>query len=157
VAALVEMCQDPDIPRWTGVPSPYGEDQAHAYLTRVADGLAEGTRASFAIVDANDGRLVGTAGLMAIDWPLACAEVGYMLAARARGGGAASRAVQLLAAWAFGTLGLERLELHIDRHNTASRAVAARTGFTRIAEALVQRPETAHYVDDIYFARMRGG
>lgn len=51
------------------------------------------------------------------------------LAAAARGRGAASRAVQLLVGWAFGPLGLERLELHIDRRNLASQAVAARTGF----------------------------
>ncbi len=89
-------------------------------------------------------------------WALGCAEVGYMLAAGARGRGVASRTVQLLAGWAFGTLGLERLELHIDRHNAASCAVAARTGFTRVAAPVVQRAETAHFLDDIFFARMRG-
>ena len=155
VAALVEICQDPEIPRWTLVPSPYGETEARAYLARVAEGLAAGTRASFAIVDANDGRLLGTAGLMAIDRALGCAEIGYMLAANARGRGAASRSVQLLAGWAFGTLGLERLELHIDCHNAASCAVAQRTGFARVAAPVVQRAETAHFVDDIFFARMR--
>ena len=155
VAPIVEICQDPEIPRWTLVPSPYGEDDARDYLARVADGLAAGTRASFAIVDANDGRLLGTAGVMAIDWALGCAEIGYMLAAHARGRGAASRAVQLLAEWAFGTLGLERLELHIDIHNAASRAVAERTGFARVAEPVIQRAETAHFANDIFFARLR--
>lgn len=155
VAPIVEICQDPEIPRWTLVPSPYGEDDARDYLARVADGLAAGTRASFAIVDANDGRLLGTAGLHAIDRALGCAEIGFMLAADARGRGAASRAVQLLAGWAFGPLGLERLELHIDRHNAASLAVAGRTGFAQVDEPLVQRAETAHFVDDIFFARLR--
>jgi RimJ/RimL family protein N-acetyltransferase len=152
---IVEICQDPEIPRWTMVPSPYSEADAHAYLERVADGWATGTRASFAIVDAGDGHMLGTAGLMAIDAPPAGAEIGYMLAAPARGRGAASRAVRLLVEWAFGTLGLERLELHIDRDNTASCAVAARTGFVRVAEPVIQRPETAHFADDIYFARLR--
>lgn len=157
VAPIVEICQDPEIPRWTLVPRSYGEDDARDYFARVAEGLAAGTRASFAIVDANDGRLLGTAGLMTIDWTLGCAEIGYMLGAHARGRGAASRAVRLLAGWAFGTLGLERLELHIDRHNVRSRAVAARTGFACVAEPVVQRPETAHFADDIFFARLRDG
>ena len=155
VAPIAEICQDPEIPRWTLVPSPYGEDDARDYLAHVAAGLAAGTRASFAIVGAHDGRLLGNAGLHAIDWASACAEVGFMLAAHARGRGVASRAVQLLAGWAFGTLALERLELHIDRDNAASLAVAERTGFARVAEPVVRRPETAHFANDIFFARLR--
>ncbi|MEA2194905.1 MAG: hypothetical protein QOG42_1339 [Solirubrobacteraceae bacterium] len=54
-------------------------------------------------------------------------------------------------------LGLERLGRQIDRHRSASHAVAARTGLTPIAEPVLQRPETAHVVDDIFCARMRGG
>jgi RimJ/RimL family protein N-acetyltransferase len=153
VRAIVEICQDPEIPRWTLVPSPYTADDARAYLARVAEGLAAGTRAAFAIVDAGDGRMLGTVALVAIDRALGCAEIGYTLAAAARGRGAASRAVRLLAGWAFGALGLGRLELRIDERNLASRAVAVRTGFERVAEPLLQRPETAHFTDDIYFAR----
>ena len=94
---------------------------------------------------------------MAIDHELGCGEIGYMLAAPARGRGAATRAVRLLVDWAFETLGLERLELHIDTHNAPSLAVAARAGFTEVAEPVVQRAETAHFTDDIFFARTRGG
>jgi RimJ/RimL family protein N-acetyltransferase len=153
--AIVEICQDPAIPRWTIVPSPYSEADARGYLERAADGWATGTHASFAIVDAGDGHLLGTAGLMAFHAAPPAAEIGYMLAAPARGRGAASRTVQLLAQWAFGTLGLERLELHIDRDNAASCAVAARTGFVRVAEPVIRRPETAHFTHDVYFARLR--
>jgi RimJ/RimL family protein N-acetyltransferase len=156
IPVLVEICQDPEIARRTLVPSPYAADDARAYLARVAEGLAAETRASFAIMDAADGQMLGTAGLMAIDRVLGCAEIGYTLAEPARGRGAASRAVQLLAGWAFGPLDLRRLELHIDKRNLASRAVAARTGFDRVAEPLVQRPETAHFTNDMYFARSRG-
>ena len=155
VPALVEICEDPEISRWTLVPSPCTADDARAYLARVAEGLAAATRASFAIVDAADGVILGTAGLVAIDRALGCAEIGYSLAKAARGRGAASRAVRLLAGWAFGPLDLGRLELHIDKRNVASRAVAARTGFDRVPEPLVRRPETAHFTDDIYFARTR--
>jgi RimJ/RimL family protein N-acetyltransferase len=157
VGAIVEICQDPEIPRWTPVPSPYREAEARAYLQRVADGWATGTHASFAIVDAGDGRMLGTAALMALDAAPSAAEIGYVLAAPARGRGAVTRTVQLLAGWAFGTLGLERLELHIDRDNAASCAVAARTGFVRVAEPVIRRPETAHYTNDVYFARLAPG
>jgi RimJ/RimL family protein N-acetyltransferase len=157
VAALVEICRDPAVPRWTLVPDDYSEQDADDHLVRVADGLAAGTRASFAVTDADGGRLLGSAGLVAIDHALGCGEIGYMLAARARGHGAATRAVHLIAGWAFETLGLERLELHIDKHNAPSLAVAARAGFTEVAEPVMQRAETAHFTDDIFFARTRTG
>jgi len=152
---LVEICQDPHISRWTLVPSPYSRQDACEYLARVSAGLAAGTRASFAIVDVHDGCVLGTADLMAIDHALGCCEIGYIPAAPARGRGAASRAVELLAGWAFQTLKLNRLELHIDKHNAASLAVAARTAFQPVAEPVVQRAETAHFTDDLFFARTR--
>jgi RimJ/RimL family protein N-acetyltransferase len=49
VAALVDACQDPEIPRFTLVPSPYTEDHARAWLRRVAAGRMAGTRMTFAI------------------------------------------------------------------------------------------------------------
>jgi RimJ/RimL family protein N-acetyltransferase len=156
VPALVEICQDPEIPRWTLTPSPYTASDARAWLGRIAEAQATGNHVTFAIVDAGEGRLLGTAGLMAIDWALSCAEIGYSLAAHARGRGAASRAVALLADWAFGPLDLNRLELHIAEGNGASRAVAVRAGFHRVAEPLIHRPETAQFTDDIYFVRTRG-
>jgi RimJ/RimL family protein N-acetyltransferase len=59
------------------------------------------------------------------------AEVSYFLAARARGRGLATRAVGLAARWAFGELGLARLELRAHPANEASHRVAERAGFRR--------------------------
>jgi RimJ/RimL family protein N-acetyltransferase len=156
VPALVEACQDPEIPRWTPVPSPYGETEARAYLRRAADGWDGGARATFAVVDAGDrGPPLGAADLHAFDWDLRVADVGYWVAAPARGRGVARRAVELLAGWAFGTLGLERLELHANEGNAASQAVARRAGFARSDGPLVPRPACDH-MPDVFFARGRG-
>jgi RimJ/RimL family protein N-acetyltransferase len=156
IPALVAICQDPEIPRWTLVPSPYGEADARAWFEHVAEGLATGTRITFAIADAGDaGALLGSVGLQAIDWDVRAADVGYMLGAHARGRGVATRALALTAAWAFGELDFERLELRTMKENAASRAVAERAGFARVPIALVQRPECDH-MPDIYFARLRG-
>jgi RimJ/RimL family protein N-acetyltransferase len=156
IPALVAICQDPEIPRWTLIPSPYGEADARAWLEHVADGLATGTRVTFAIADAGDtGALLGSVGLQAIDWDMRAADVGYMLGAHARGRGLATRALQLAADWAFAELGLERVELRTMHQNAASRAVAERAGFARVPAPLVRRPECDH-MPDIYFARLRG-
>ena len=156
VGALVEACQDPEIPRFTLVPSPYTDDHARAWLQRVADGRAAGTRMMFAIVDARAGdALLGTAGLNVIDREQRAADVGYWLAAPARGRGIATRAVELVAGWAFETLGLERLELRAQEHNHASRAVAGRAGFVPVAAPVVDRPECDH-LPDVFYARLCG-
>lgn len=120
IPALVAALQDPDIPRFTRVPSPYGEAQAREFL-------ASDTELSFAIVEA--GRLVGGAGLLrAAEGRV---EVGYWVARDARGRGVATRAVRLLARLAFDELGFERVELHADVENLASHRVAENAGFTR--------------------------
>jgi RimJ/RimL family protein N-acetyltransferase len=156
VDALVDACQDPQIPRFTLVPSPYTARHAHDWLQRVADGRARGTRMTFAIVEAPAGDvLLGAAGLNVIDWDQRAADVGYWLAAPARGRGVASRAVRLVASWAFDTIGLERLELRAVEHNHPSRAVAERTGFEAVPAPLIHRPECDH-MPDVFYARLRG-
>lgn len=132
--ALVDACQDPEIARWTKVPSPYGEANARAFLMRRYDDLQSGRSASFAIVSsANLESLIGTAALMRFAWEHERGEVGYWLAAPARGHGHATRAVRMLSEWGFTALGLERIELMAATANPASQAVAARAGFTREA------------------------
>lgn len=157
VDALVEACQDPEIPRFTLVPSPYTERHAREWLRRVAENRASGTGMTFAIVDAPAGDvLLGTIGLNVIDWERRAADLGYWLAAPARGRGVASRAVRLVEAWAFDTLGLDRLELRAQEHNHASRAVAERTGFEPVEAPVIHRPECDH-MPDVFYARLRGG
>jgi RimJ/RimL family protein N-acetyltransferase len=154
-AAHVEICQDPDIARFTTVPSPYGEADARAYLQRVTEGVAAGTLIVLAVVDAVDhGVLLGSIGLHAISPELGAAEVGYLLAAPARGRGYATRAVRLIVAWAFGTIGLARVELRAMAENAASRAVAARAGFHQVDAPFLHRPELDH-LPDVFFARLR--
>jgi RimJ/RimL family protein N-acetyltransferase len=155
VAALVEACQDPEIARRTLVPSPYTEDDARSYLQRVTAGWQDGGRASFAVVEATGHDVpLGAAGLPVIDWHQLAADVGYWLAAPARGRGFATRAVELLAGWAFGPLGLERLELRTNEDNAASHAVARRAGFAPSDRPLVHRPECDH-MPDVFFMRLR--
>jgi len=57
------------------------------------------------------------------------AMVRYWLLPEARGRGVATRAVRLLAGWAFSTLGLGRLAAFIEFENRASAAVLERCGF----------------------------
>lgn len=131
---LVAACQDREISRWTRVPYPYGPSDARAYLLQRHDSLQAGTAAPFAIVSAADrDHLLGSISLMRFSWQHARAEVGYWLAREARGQGHVTRAVRLITAWGFRSLGLERIELMAATGNPASQRVAERCGFTREA------------------------
>ena len=131
---LVLACQDPEISRWTRVPYPYGSADARAYLLQRHDSLHAGVAAPFAIVlTADRDHLLGSISLMRFSWQHARAEVGYWLAKDARGHGHVTRAVRLITAWGFRSLGLQRIDLMAATGNPASQAVAERCGFTREA------------------------
>ncbi len=128
---LVDACQDPEISRWTRVPSRYGESDARRYLQHRYDMAFGGLAAPFAIVRAPDGELLGSITLTRIVWEHARAEVGYWLAEPARGEGHATRAVTLACEWGFQQLGLDRIALLAATDNGASQRVAERSGFAR--------------------------
>lgn len=102
-------------------------------IRRIAavDRLREaGTALYCAIVAAEDrAEVLGEVSLSGIDAVHARATVGYWLVPAARGRGAATSAVRLLAAWAFAELGLARLELTCGPDNVGSQQVAVRSGF----------------------------
>ena len=82
---------------------------------------------AFVITDATSGELVGCCGVD--DWTAEdVAQLGYWIAADARGRGYATRAVILLTRWLF-DLGAARVFLTIVAGNQASIAVARRAGF----------------------------
>lgn len=128
VGLLDELVADPEVQRFTRIPSPPPEGFAGTWLERYREGRRTGTLAGFAILD-EGGTPIGVAVVPRIDRDGRIAELGYMVAAGARGRGAATEALRLLSAWALAELGSQRLELLIDVDNEASKRVAARCGY----------------------------
>lgn len=156
ITALVNACQDPEIARWTRVPTPYGESDARAYLLARYDATFAGLNAPFAIVEAAGGALMGSISLMRFAWEHARGEVGYWLAGEARGRGHATRAVRLICAWGFDALGLERVDLLAATGNQPSQAVALRAGFTREAVLRSYLQGTFERQDMVAFGLLAG-
>jgi [ribosomal protein S5]-alanine N-acetyltransferase len=129
--AIVAAAQDPEIPRWTRAPSPYGEQDARQFRRSVNNGLQAGTDLAALIVDADTDELIGAVGIHGIDPESGRCSAGYWVAATARGRGVAARALRLLCAYAFEELGVKRVELWIDPENKRSLGVAEAVGFTR--------------------------
>ncbi|MCF2533917.1 GNAT family N-acetyltransferase [Yinghuangia soli] len=131
-AARVAL-EDPDIQRWRA-PRPPGDDDGtwrdpKAWLAKRVGFWAEGKHACFIIMDAVTGAVLGDVSIQHIDTHLRTAEVGYWLMPEARGAGVATHGVATASRWAFGALGIHRLTLIHAAPNTASCAVANRTGF----------------------------
>src|SRR5215208_4074521 len=81
---IVAACPDPEIPRWTRVPSPYTREDAERFVAIAATEAAAGDGVALAVCDSGD-RLIGTVGLMEVDRARGGAEIGYWAAAPARG------------------------------------------------------------------------
>ena len=134
--AVVAACQDPEIPRWTRVPSPYGPADYDEYLAVSAEEARAGRGVNLLAFDA-DGRLLGSFSVMEIDRARGYGEIGYWVAAEARTRGVATRAVRLLAGWARDALGLRELEILPHPDNPPSRRVAEKAGFADTGERRV--------------------
>lgn len=126
--AVHAACQDDQVQQWTTVPSPYTRTDARQWVSEVSPaGWATGAAASFGVLDATGGALLGSVGLA---FKPAGAEVGYWTAGGVRGRGVAAEAVAAACRWAFGAVGVERVTWQAYLGNWGSRAVAERCGFT---------------------------
>ncbi|MGH2994851.1 MAG: GNAT family N-acetyltransferase [Gaiellaceae bacterium] len=138
IPAIAEACQDPEVPRWTRVPSPYTVEDARAFQARASEG-------AFAVVDRRTGEFLGMIGVRDIGDSVG--QIGYWMKREARGRGVATRALRLVSEWAFDALKLARLQLITEPENVASQRVAEKAGFQRegllraFAEIKGRRPD----------------
>jgi RimJ/RimL family protein N-acetyltransferase len=124
------MLLDPDVVRWNPGPDP-GDldlDEARAWCRRGAD-WSDGGHATFSMLDATTGRLLGNLSLHKIDHEQQDAEIGYRVAPWARGQGIATAGVAAVTRWAFGALDLMRIEAFHAVTNPASCRVAEKAGY----------------------------
>ncbi|MEW1629914.1 GNAT family N-acetyltransferase [Streptomyces sp. NPDC089173] len=122
-------CQDPDIQRWTVIPSPYRLTDAELFTAKLAPaGWRDDSAYSFALELPESATLVGALSIDRRSRPGAY-EVGYWSTKEHRGRGYVTEAVLGSARWAFTALRADRLEWRAEIGNLASRAVALRAGF----------------------------
>jgi RimJ/RimL family protein N-acetyltransferase len=131
--AVTAACQDPEIQRWTFVPSPYRREHAEAWIAAAPQRARDGVAVTL-LAFGGEGRLAGSFSLMELDLERGYGEIGYWVAPWARGRGVATRSVRLVHEWAVGTLGLRRLEILPHAENAPSRRVAERCGYADTGE-----------------------
>ena len=116
---------DPAIQRWHVKSMDEGE--ARAWIAHWPARWAAETGAGWAVT--RDGATaVGQVSLSRLDLSQGVASVSYWILPEARGAGLAHRALDALAGWVFGTLGLYRLQASHSTANPASCRVAEKAG-----------------------------
>jgi RimJ/RimL family protein N-acetyltransferase len=105
VPGIVMAFSDPVMQRFSWRTTPYTETDARDYFAEQEEARLRGDELNFALVEPHDqGVVLGAASLYEVRLDKGCAAVGYWLAPEARGRGAATHAVRLLARWAFAEL-----------------------------------------------------
>lgn len=136
---IVEGCQDPEIIRWTAVPSPYDISDARTFLN---DRLTptQWWRNPTWVITETDNRWGGTVDLRPDGE--GAAEIGYLIAPRLRERGIGTAAIRLVCTWALHQWGLQVITWTSVVGNTASRALAEKVGFRIHAD--ISRLAVAH-------------
>lgn len=126
--AVHAAAQDPDIQRWTTIPSPYLPEHARGFTEQLApEGWANHSAFTFGVFLPDD----SLTGLLSLTMrSLGTAEIGFWTTREHRGNGYTTEAAVTASRWAFTHLAVDRVEWRAEVGNTASLAVARHAGFT---------------------------
>lgn len=131
VPRIVEACADERTQHWLGrLPDPYTDDAARAFLETVREKRATNGGVTWAITEpeASGDLLLGNVSVFD-HTPEVEVEIGYWAHPSARGQGVLTRALPLVTAYAFETLGVNRVKVMAAVGNAASRHVIEASGF----------------------------
>lgn len=133
-APYAAMLAEPETARFiTRRGRPYGEREAWAEMAFFAGHWQLLGHGMFVVEELESGAFLGRVGaLQPKGWP--GFEIGWALAASARGKGYAVEAARAAIDWSFETFAPERIVSLIDPANAASRRVAERVGERRTSE-----------------------
>ena len=126
-SVVVDAYNDSEIQKW--IPYSFDTAEAEQVIERWIETWRNETGACWAIAKKTDDLAFGRFAFQTIDLIGGLAEIAYWVLPQSRGEGYAPLAITAICEWAFGQLGLHRLELIHSVHNVASCRVAAKAGF----------------------------
>jgi [ribosomal protein S5]-alanine N-acetyltransferase len=142
-----DAVRDPEIQRYTRESPTLTAAEVRAAIVAL-DGQPDAI--GYVVCEAATGRRLGNIALRHHD---TIGEIGYWIAAPARGRGTATRALRLLSDWAFAALGLSEIRLWTHAENRASQRVAERAGYRRALDDDRRRTIKGQVWDTIGYRR----
>lgn len=158
IVPIFNACQDPLIPHFTTVPSPYLQSHAEDFIRDIAPrSFDEKTEMLFAIVKGKDGdeKFCGLISFHTTSLDNHSTELGYWMAKEARGKGIAKTAVLLLTQYGIEAMGFRRIEAMVDNENAVSKALLLSAGYhlEGIVRNRVTRP-SGNQIDMALYSRI---
>lgn len=113
-------------------------------------------RFMFYMMEPITNRFIGTCSFVKVDWTALKFEIGYWIRTSAAGAGYMTEAVNGLTDYAAQHFGANRVEIHCDPRNTASRRVAERCGYHLEAVLVKSAVDPFKQIrDDCIYAKVR--
>ncbi len=128
---LFEVFSDPEVMRYWSTPPMSAVAEAAALIERAHAQAVDGSGLRWAVSRQADQCVLGTISLFHFDDQNERAEIGYILGRASWGQGFAREALAAAVEFAFGTLGVRRLEADTDPRNAASIRLLEHLGFVR--------------------------
>jgi len=151
---LSAWLNDPAVGEIMGIRRPSHEESARRFLAKSAK---DPRQVGFGIALRRDDRLVGTTVLHHISHQRRSAALGVAVGAPAvRGRGVGTEAVRLLLGYAFETLNLNRVWLHVVASNEAARRVYANLGFVHEGTLREEAWSAGRYENVLVMGLLRG-
>ena len=132
IPEVYKACQDPLIPRFTTVPADYSMADARFFIRdKGPSHFFEKKELLFVITQGHRSEEIfsGVISFHSINLSNHVAELGYWIAAPARGKGIGTTAAKLITEYGFTTMGFRRIEALVDVANQASKALLASAGY----------------------------
>lgn len=158
IEAIYQACQDPFIPRFTTVPSPYTMTHAQFFVREQEPArFASKSELLFVITDGHEGeeKFSGLISFHSVSLGNHAAELGYWIEASARRRGIGSTAAGMITEYGFQTMGFRRIEALVDIDNEASKALLRSTGY--VLEGIMRQKVTrddGKQIDMALFSRV---
>ncbi|MFE4519317.1 GNAT family N-acetyltransferase [Kitasatospora sp. NPDC056783] len=157
IDAVYAACQDPEIQRWTVVPSPYRREDAEFFVRDLApEGRRTGANRIWCVFERGSGTLVGSQALVLRAHDPGSAEIGWWAVKEFRGRGYTTEAARAVSHYGLRGLGLRRLEWQAYVGNEGSRAVAEKAGY-RFEGTLRSYAEQRGAFHDAWIASLLAG
>lgn len=132
IEEIYKACQDPLIPRFTTVPSPYTMTHAQ-FFVREQEPTRFASKSELLFVITNgyedEEKFSGLISFHSVSLGNHAAELGYWIEVSARLRGIGSTAARLITEYGFQTMGFKRLEALVDIDNEGSKALLRSAGY----------------------------
>lgn len=152
---LFEICSSDETVRFYGMEPMQSVAEAEQLLACYVKGMAAGTSVHWAIVDTQNGILIGDAGIMSIDGRNRRASSYCILDSSYWGRGLSSDAMKLLFDYVFGVSTLNRIHAFIDVRNVRTIKSVEGIGFVREGVLRGYEIDRGEYIDDAVYALTR--